>query len=73
MLGELEVTLHDTLDQTVTSSMDFFIHCYSRGTTESKIQYCINFISDYHDVNTRSSSNYSLHVPKPNLELFKTS
>ena len=32
-----------------------------------------NFISDYHDVNTRSSSNYSLHVPKPNLELFKTS
>ena len=38
-----------------------------------QLSQCFNFMSDYHDVNTRSSSNHSLYVPKPNLELFKTS
>ena len=33
----------------------------------------MNFVKDTHSVNTRSSINNVLHLPKPNTEIFKAS
>ena len=39
----------------------------------TKLSQMFNFVKDTHNVNTQSSINNVLHLPKPNTEIFKSS
>ena len=39
----------------------------------TKLSQMFHFVKDTHNVNTRSSINNVLHLPKPNTEIFKSS